>query len=64
MDIPGDVITAWGNVANRYDRDGMGFVDLDIGLRNSRSVESTRGSAVVVLPRRGGPPVPYPFPGA
>jgi acyl dehydratase len=62
MDIPGDLITAWGNVSKKYERDGMGFVELDIGLRNSRGVESTRGNAVIVLPRRGGPAVPYPFP--
>jgi len=36
-------------------------VDLEIGLRNQKGEEGTLGTARVVLPRRGGPPVPYPF---
>jgi acyl dehydratase len=64
MDLPGDVITAWGKVTKKYEARGLGFVELEIGLKNSREVESTRGTAVVVLPKRGGPPVPYPFPAA
>jgi len=30
-------------------------------LRNQTGAEGTPGSATVVLPRRGGPAVPYPF---
>ncbi len=63
MDLPGDVITAWGKVTKKYEKGDMGVVELEIGLKNSRNVESTKGTAVVVLPKRGGPPVPYPFPG-
>jgi len=62
MDLPGDVITAWGRVAKKYEQGGLGYVELEIGLKNSRGVESTKGTAVVVLPRRGGASVPYPFP--
>jgi acyl dehydratase len=61
MDIPGDVITAWGHVTEKSEKDGLGFVTLDIGLRNSRGLETTKGTAVVVLPKRGGRSVPYPF---
>ncbi len=61
MDIPGDVITAWGRVTKKTESSGLGYVELDIGLRNSRGVESTKGNAVVVLPRRGSARVPYPF---
>lgn len=61
MDVPGDTITAWGRVTKKYEHDGLGFVELEIGLRNSRGVESTKGEATVVLPIRGGRPVPYPF---
>lgn len=61
MDVPGDVITAWGKVTGKKERDGLGYVELDIGLRNSRGVDSTRGAATVVLPKRGGRAVPYPF---
>jgi acyl dehydratase len=63
MDIPGDVITAWGKVTSKYEKEGLGYVELAIGLRNSRGVDSTKGTAVVVLPKRSGPEVPYPFPG-
>ncbi len=64
MDFPGDLITAWGKVTKTYERRGLGYVELEIGLKNSRGIESTKGTAVVVLPKRGGPRVPYPFPGA
>jgi acyl dehydratase len=64
MDIPGDLITAWGKVTKTYERNGLGYVELEIGLKNSRGNESTQGTAVVVLPKRGGPAVPYPFPAA
>jgi hypothetical protein len=36
-------------------------VNLSIGIRNEDGDESIRGSAVVALPYRGGPAVPYPF---
>jgi acyl dehydratase len=64
MDLPGDLITAWGKVTKKYEERGLGYVELEIGLKNSRDVESTKGTAVVVLPKRGGPAVPYPFPAA
>jgi len=62
MDFPGDLITAWGKVTKTYEKGGLGYVELEIGLRNSRGIESTKGTAVVVLPKRGGVKVPYPFP--
>jgi len=62
MDFPGDLITAWGKVTKTYEKGGLGYVELEIGLRNSRGIESTKGTAVVILPRRGGAKVPYPFP--
>ena len=61
MDIAGDTITAWGRITGKEERDGLGIVTLEIGLRNSRDVDSTSGDAVVVLPLRGGRAVPYPF---
>ena len=62
LDLPGDVITAWGKVVKTYEQGGRGVVELEIGLKISRGVEATKGTAVIILPRRGGPPVPYPFP--
>ena len=61
MNLPGDTLTAWGRVTGKEERGDFGLAMLDIGLRNQRDAEGTPGTAVVVLPRRGGPPVPYPF---
>lgn len=61
MNVPGDVLTAWGRVVSAEPRGAYGVVQLDIGLRNQKGEEGTPGTATVVLPRRGGPPVPYPF---
>ena len=61
MNVPGDLLTAWGHVATTERRGDYGVVRLDIGLRNDNGAEGTPGTATVVLPRRGGPAVPYPF---
>ena len=61
MNVPGDVLTAWGRITSKEERGQYGLVHLDVGLRNQDGVESTPGRATVVLPRRGGPAVPYPF---
>jgi acyl dehydratase len=61
MNVPGDILTAWGRVTDREKRGRYGLVTLEIGLRNQAGAESTPGTATVVLPLRGGPSVPYPF---
>lgn len=61
MNVPGDTITAWGIVTGKRVCNGFGVLDLDIGLRDQNDIESTPGRATVVLPLRGGRPVPYPF---
>jgi acyl dehydratase len=61
MNVPGDLLTAWGQVAATELRGEYGVVRLTIGLRNDKGAEGTPGNATVVLPRRGGPAVPYPF---
>ena len=43
------------------ERGAYGVAHLTIGLTNEDGLESTPGTAAVVFPRRGGPPVPYPF---
>jgi acyl dehydratase len=64
MDLVGDTLTAWGRVTETEERDGLGIVVCEIGIRNQRGDESTTiGNATGVLPLRGGEPVPYPFPG-
>jgi acyl dehydratase len=61
MNVPGDTLIAWGRVTGKEDRGAFGLVRLDIGLRSLAGEESTPGTAAVVLGKRGGPPVPYPF---
>jgi acyl dehydratase len=61
MNVPGDTLTAWGTVTDKYEQDGYGIVELEIGLRNQNDVEACPGRATAVLPIRGGKPVPYPF---
>ena len=61
MNVPGDLLTAWGQVTATELRGDYGVVRLTIGLRNDKGAEGTPGNATVVLPRRGGPAVPYPF---
>ena len=61
MLVPGDVLIMWGRVTEKRERDGLGLVDLDIGMKTHLGIESMPGTATVVLPIRGGRPVPYPF---
>lgn len=61
MNLMGETLTAWGVVTGIERRAQFGLVHLDVGIRNESDLESTPGKATVVLPREGGPPVPYPF---
>jgi acyl dehydratase len=63
MDLVGDTLTAWGTVTEAREADGLGLVVCEIGIRNQRGEDTTTGSATAVLALRGGPAVPYPFPG-
>jgi len=62
MNIEWETLTAWGKVTNKYEKDGLGYIECETGIRNNNGLESTPGTAIVVLPVRGGRPVPYPFP--
>ena len=61
MNVPGDLISTWGKVTDKYEKDGMGIVELEIGLRNQDNVEACPGKATAVLPIKGGNGIPYPF---
>jgi len=61
MNVPGETLTAWGRVTATQPRGPYGVASLEIGLKNEHGDDGTPGSATVVLPRRGGPAVPYPF---
>ncbi len=61
MLLPGDVLIMWGRVTGKREVDGMGMVELELGMKNQDGVESMPGTATVVLPLTGGKPIPYPF---
>ena len=61
MQVPGDMLTVWAVISHKSETDGLGFVELECGMRNQKSEETTPGAAVVVLPLKDGREVPYPF---
>jgi acyl dehydratase len=61
MIVPGDTITCWAKVTGKTEQKGLGLVGLDVGMRLQYGAESCPGTATIVLPIRGGRPVPYPF---
>lgn len=61
MNVPGDTLTAWGRVTGKELRADLGLVSVEMGLKDQKGAEGSPGTAVIVLPRRGGRPVPYPF---
>ena len=61
IDARGSVLTAWGRITNKAEVDGLGRVELEIGIRNQNGDESTPGTAIVVFPLSDEKAVPYPF---
>jgi|GEM_PF-64940 len=61
MHFPGDRFDVWGTVTGKREFDGLGFVEIQGGMRNQEERETTPTTAVVVLPLRGAGEVPYPF---
>lgn len=61
MNLVDEELTVWGRVRAKSPLPTFGIVQLDVGIRNANAVESTPGHAIVALPYRGGPAVPYPF---
>ena len=62
MNVAGETLTVWGKVTKVENRPEHGLVEMEIGIRNGAGAESTPGKAVIALPYRNGPPIPYPFP--
>jgi acyl dehydratase len=59
--LAGETLKAWGRVTDTERGSDFGLVHLEIGVVNGKGQQSTPGTAVVALPYRAGPPVPYPF---
>ncbi len=61
MNVVGDTMTSWARVTAVEPMLDYGLVSLDLGMTGASGQESTPGKAVVALPYRDGPAVPYPF---
>ena len=61
MNVAGETLTAWAKVKGTTRKSAYGLVELEIGIRNEKGVESTPGSATVALPYENGGVLPYPF---
>ena len=62
MDPVNSVLTAWARVTELAARDGFGYVELEVGIRDQDGQNNTPGTATAVVPLEAGPAVPYPFP--
>lgn len=61
MNVVGESLYVWGRVTEMRRMADYGLVDLELGIRDAERKESTPGTAIVALPYRDGPAVPYPF---
>jgi len=50
--FPGDTMTFQGKVANKYIKDGEGFVEIESWAQNQKGRRVTLGKSTVMLPRR------------
>jgi acyl dehydratase len=50
MNVAGETLTAWGRVTSVDESGDVRRVGLDVGIRNEDGVESSPGTAVVLLP--------------
>jgi len=57
----GETLTFSAQVTDKYAKEGRGSVEVDHGLRKQDGSIPVPGQATLVLPLRGGRPVPYPF---
>jgi len=62
LDLAGDSISGRAEVIGKQVVEGLGFLVLRVQLLDQNGAESTGGFAIGVLPLRGGPAVPHPFP--
>ena len=58
---PGDTITVSAKVTNKYEKDGLGFVEVETGMTNQDGINTCPGNGTIVLPIKGGKEIPYPF---
>ena len=46
---------------NKYEKDGLGFVEVETGMTNQDGINTCPGNGTIVLPIKGGKEIPYPF---
>ena len=39
MNIEWEILTAWGRVTNAFEKDGLGIVECETGIRNDNGLE-------------------------
>jgi len=55
MNVVGETLEAWGEITGLRDLGEVGLVELRTGIRNQDGVESTPGTARVLVPKADGP---------
>jgi hydroxyacyl-ACP dehydratase HTD2-like protein with hotdog domain len=50
--LPDDLLTCGGRITNKYLREGKGYVELELWLKNQNNVNCVPGKGVVELPVR------------
>lgn len=61
MVVANETTVLWGRVTGKRIQDGLGIVDVQLGIWGEGTGEGAPGTALVALPVRGGRPIPYPF---
>jgi acyl dehydratase len=61
MDVVGTTLEVWGRIVRKIPLEHYGLVEIELGIRNLEGRESTPGKALIALPYREGPKLPYPF---
>lgn len=50
---PGDVLICGGKIIRKYVKDGNGYVELELWIKNQNNINCVPGKGVVELPMRG-----------
>lgn len=61
MSIAGETLVTWGRVESKTITKEYGLINLNLGIKNEKNEETSPGTAVVAIPFRNGPTLPYPF---
>ena len=52
MDPAREPLKVWGTVTKKYEEDGEGLIDLDVGVAQADGKQTTPGTATVALPKK------------